>query len=236
LQVDFTDPEVNNLLASYQTLVVSLEPEGSALLGPSQVLFTGSILPETATLIRLADDVNRGEQIQAELLGLLQRQVGHFFSHAGFALDAFAGENLSLGKTHSEHTLNILDGSEGEFYGDYDGNGRADNPGDNVGLLPYLLLLEATARGAAAAELERGGTGELGQSIADRAATLADQLLDARDTLRQILLADTTADIRQFGLDTQLQAARDLRDQIDQLAADANSLDLTLQLQIAQSP
>ena len=236
LQVDFTDPGAGNLMASYQTLVVSLEPEGSALLGPSQVLFTGSISPEAADLFGLADEVNRGEQIQAGLLGLMQRQVGHFFSHAGFALDAFAGENLSLGKTHSEHTLNILDGSGGEFYGDYDGNGRADNPGDNVGLLPYLRLLEATARGAAAAELERGGTGELGQSIADRAAALADQLLDARDTLRQILLADTTADIRQFGLDTQLQAARELRGQIDQLAADAGGLDLTIQLQIAQSP
>jgi len=236
LQVDFTDPEVPNLLASYETLVVSLEAEGSALVGPSQVLFTGTIATETADLIRLADDVNRGNQIQAELLGLLEKQLGHFFSHAGFALDAFASDNLSLGKTHSEHTLNILDGREGEFYDDYDGNGRADNPGDDVGLLPYLRLLEATARGAAAAELERGGSGETGQSIADSAAALADQLLDARDTLRQILLADTTADIRQFGFDTQLQAARELRDQIDRLAADARGLDLTLQLQIARSP
>jgi len=184
----------------------------------------------------LADDVNRGEQIQAGLLGLMQRQVGHFFSHAGFALDAFAGENLSLGKTHSEHTLNILDGREGEFYDDYDGNGRADNPGDDVGLLPYLRLLETTALGSAAAELERGGTGELGQAIADRAAALADLLLDARDTLHQILLADTTADIRQFGLETQLQAARELRDQIDQLAADAGGMDLPLQLPMARSP
>jgi len=91
LQVDFTDPRVGNLLASYQTLVVSLEPEGSPLLGPSQVLFTGSISAETAALIGLADEVNRGEQIQAGLLGLMQRQVGHFFSHAGFALDAFGG-------------------------------------------------------------------------------------------------------------------------------------------------
>jgi serine/threonine-protein kinase len=236
LQVDFSDPEVQNLLATYQTLVVSLEPEGSALVGPSQVLFTGGISPETAALIRLADDVNRGKQIQAELLGLLERQVGFFFSHAGFALDAFAGDDLNLGKSHSEHSLNILDGREGELYDDYDGNGRADNPGDDVGLLPYIRLLEAAARGAAAAELERGGTGELGQSIADRAATLTDQLLDARDTLRQILLADATAEIRQSGLDTQLEAARELRVQIDQLAADARGLDLTLQLQIARSP
>jgi len=65
---------------------------------------------------------------------------------------------------------------------------------------------------------------------------LADLLLDARDTLRQILLADTTADIRQFGLDSQLQAARALREPIDQLAADAGGLDLTLQLQVARSP
>jgi len=84
--------------------------------------------------------------------------------------------------------------------------------------------------------MERGGTGELGQTIADRAAALADQLLDARDTLRQILLADTAADIRQFGLETQLLAARELRGQIDQLAADAGGLDLTLQLQVARSP
>jgi serine/threonine-protein kinase len=228
LHVTYSDPTTHNLLAGYQILVISLEPEGSALLGPGQVLFTGGAAAETASLVRLADEVHRDMTVQAELPGLLERQFGHFFSHAGYALEAFAVDNLIGGKTHSEHCLNILEGKEGELFGDYDGNNRADNPGDDVGAIPYLRLLEAAANGSAAADEARGGSGEEGRAIAARAADLAGQLLDVRDTLRQILLADSVADIRSFGLDAQLQQARALQDQIAQLAADARGLDLVL--------
>jgi serine/threonine-protein kinase len=236
LQIAYTDPALHNLLTRYQTLVVSLEPEGSALLGPGQVLLVGTISAETAALVRLADEVHRDAAIQTELPDLMERQAEHYFSHAGFALDAFAADNFNGMKQHSEHTMNILEGREGELYGDYDGSGRPDNPGDDVGLLPYVRLLQAGASGAAAAEADRGGSGEVAQSIADRAGALIGQLLDARDTVRQILLADSIADIRSFGLDADLRAAQALREQVDQLAGESRSVNLAFSLQVAPPP
>jgi hypothetical protein len=188
--------------------------------------------PEAAGLIRLTDEVHRGVAVQAELPVLMTQQATHYASHAGFALDAIAADNLGGMMLHGEHTMNILVGRSGELYGDYDGSGGPVNPGDDVGLLPYVQLLEAAASGAAEAELERGGSGELARSIADRAGALVDQLLDARETIRQVLLADSIADIRQLGLDGELQAARALREQVDQLAAEARDISLTFSFRI----
>jgi hypothetical protein len=65
---------------------------------------------------------------------------------------------------------------------------------------------------------------------------LIGQLLDARDTVRQILLADSIADIRSFGLDADLRAAQALREQVDQLAGESRSVNLAFSLQIAPPP
>ena len=233
LLVSYSHPKGVNLLALYQTLVISLEPEGSVLVEPSsQVVFSGTVLPDTPSYVRLADDVNRGRPIQVELLSLMKKQIGHFFSHSGFALDAIGSNNLPAVKLHSEHTLNIIDGREGNLFADWDNNGRAENPGDDVGLLPYVRLLEAAAAGSAVAAEQRGGSGELGRTLAARAAEIAIQLANATETARKILLADSTSDIRSFGLDSELQVARGLKDQLAQLAAEAQNLDLVFLIQL----
>ncbi len=226
LIVSFVHPDGVNLLAQYAQFVISLEEEGSLLAQPSTVIFEGSFDSDTTQLVRLADEEKRGDAVLQNLQSWLPLQVDHFTTHSGFALDGIQREDLPYVKTHSEHTLNIVEGRTGELYQDWDGNGSAQNPGDDVGVVPYLALLRAASMGGSRAEILRGGSGQAGNDIANRADEIGDLIADIRETVRQILLVDTIADISAFGLDSDLAIQRDLKALIDQLVADSRSVDL----------
>jgi hypothetical protein len=132
--------------------------------------------------------------------------------------------------------LNILEGKTGESYADWNNNGRPENPGDDVGLLPYVRLLEAAGAGAAISEEQRGGTGEKGRSLAALAAEIADQLLNARETVRRIVLTDTVDEIRSSRLDTELAAALGVKGLIDQALAQAADMQLAFAIELLPAP
>ena len=46
-------------------------------------------------------------------------------------------------RTHSEHVINIIEGTNGPRFADYTGDGRAENPGDGFGALPYARQIAA---------------------------------------------------------------------------------------------
>lgn len=70
-----------------------------------------------ASLLQAADDV----QIHAdELVATVQR------------------DNLATAKRHAEHLINLVEGRTGADYGDADGNGFVEDPGDGTGALTYL--------------------------------------------------------------------------------------------------
>ncbi|HLF36714.1 MAG TPA: serine/threonine-protein kinase, partial [Anaerolineales bacterium] len=236
LQVSFVHPQGANLLADYGTLVISIETEGSVLSEPSSITYRGSVSPDIVGFVRLANEVRSDQRIPTDLVDLFTRQAGHFLSHAGLALGAMGSDNLPDTKTHGEHSLNIIEGESGEFYEDWNGNGRPENPADDVGLLPYVRLLEATGTGAAISEEQRGGSGEPGRALAAQAAEIASLLLEAREILRQIVQVDTSADIRSFGLDTELAAVLSVKDLIDQAAAQAADLELAFAIELFPAP
>jgi len=236
LLVSYTHPEDANLLAEYGTLVISLEAEGSVLSAPSLIAYRGSLSPEIQGFIRLADAVRSDKRIPLDLVDLFSRQAGHFLSHAGLALGAIGSDNLPDTKTHGEHSLNIIEGEAGEFYDDWNGNGRPENPADDVGLLPYVRLLEAAGSGAAIAEEQRGGSGEPGRAIAAQAGEIAIRLIEAREILRQIVQVDTSADIHSFGLDSELAALLSVKDLIDQTVAQAAVEPLAFAIELFPAP
>lgn len=236
LQVNFVHPQDANLLAEYGTLVISLEAEGSVLSEPSSVIFSGSVSPEIEGFVRLAREVRSDRRIPTDLVDLFSRQADHFLSHAGLALGAIGSDNLPDTKTHGEHSLNIIEGEAGEFYDDWNGNGRSENPADDVGLLPYVRLLEAAGAGAAISEEQRGGSGEPGRALSANAAEIARVLLEAREILRQIVQVDTPADIPSFGLDTELAALLSVRGLIDQASAQAGDLQLAFAIELFPAP
>ncbi len=235
LLISYSHPEAQNLLATYTTFVVSLEDEGSVLAAPTTVVFEGSFDPITAQLVQLADEEKGGDLVLANLRSWLPLQVSHFITHSGFALDGIQRSDLPYVKTHSEHSLNIVEGRSGELFRDWDGNGRAENPGDNVGVVPYLALLRAASQGGSQAEIQRGGSGEAGVEIADRASEIEELLFDIRETVRQILLVDAVGDIPAFGLESDLELQRQVKALIDQLVTDAEAIDLAFAIDIFRS-
>ena len=232
LTVSYSAPSGTNLLASYPTFVVSLEGEGSLLVEPSEIVLQGTLNPETISMLRLADEVKRGDPVIQNLSQWLPSQVSHFITHSGFSLDGVARGDLNYVKTHSEHSLNIIEGRDGEYYDDWDGNQRAENPGDDVGLFPYIMLLGISAEGGAKAEILRGGSGEAGNAIAERSDEIGELLFSIRETMRQILLVDTVADIQSFGLDSDLEIQREAIDLVKQLVTDSDQVDLAFAIEI----
>jgi len=235
LLVSFAHPDGANLLADYGQFVISLEEEGGLLTQPSAVVFGASFDPNTMQLVQLADQEKGGDAVLQNLQSWLPRQVDHFVTHSGFALDGIQREDLPYAKTHSEHTLNIVEGRTGELYQDWDGNGSAQNPGDDVGVVPYLALLRAASMGGSRAEILRGGSGQAGSEIADRADEIGDLIFDIRETVRQILLVDTIGDISAFGLDSDLVIQREVKALVDQLVEDSLAVDLAFAFDVFAS-
>jgi plastocyanin len=66
----------------------------------------------------------------------LRDQTEEMLRHAQFLQEAQVEGNLANEKLHAEHLVNLIEGQHGEHYGDLNGNGRVDDPGDGYGVLP----------------------------------------------------------------------------------------------------
>ena len=104
--------------------------------------------------------------------------------HAKLLIDALNGGGLSEAKLHLEHIWNAMVGLHSPDYGDKNGDGRADNPGDTFGVMLYaqrmIGLLDQLAelpgvnehyqQGAAnAAQCVRSVANKLGPEVKNRA-------------------------------------------------------------------
>jgi len=58
--------------------------------------------------------------------------------HAGEMQDALTRGNLTTARRHAEHLINLAEGKQGPDYGDADGDGVVEDPGDGTGALVYL--------------------------------------------------------------------------------------------------
>ena len=99
---------------------------------------------------------------------------------------ADGSQTLDGVRQHAEHVVNILEGSQGPNYGDLDGNGAAEDPGDGVGALTHAADRKHGAFASSQAPDDRQVTGhaELVLSHAERAEQLASL---ARDVALQVL-------------------------------------------------
>ena len=67
------------------------------------------------------------------------RQLGaDLYVHAFEMEDARGRGSLAAVKRHAEHLTNLIEGKTGPHYGDIDGNGHVEDPGDGIGLLARL--------------------------------------------------------------------------------------------------
>lgn len=149
--VDYSDSTDQNLLAGYNRMLISLEPNGDSDPAISeQIVFDGGVALESLLFIRFVVDQFETTPNQVGLLVGAQEQMDVAIYHSGLALEALAAGNLAEAKLHSEHVVNVLEGENGPNYGDWDGDGLAQNPGDGFGVRAYMDWAKQQAELAAA--------------------------------------------------------------------------------------
>lgn len=71
-------------------------------------------------------------------LSQLRQSGADVYVHAVELQDAVQRHNLATAKRHAEHLVNLIEDRNGPHYGDVDGNGVIEDPGDGTGLMPEL--------------------------------------------------------------------------------------------------
>ncbi|HEX6384152.1 MAG TPA: protein kinase [Anaerolineae bacterium] len=138
-----------NLPARFDTALISVETDGSTVLVPSdQIAFRGSLEPA------FVDELGQlflasGEATSKGYFPAAVEQTSLAIQHNDMLMEALTANHLDEAKLHAEHIINILDGENGRFFGDLDGDGQAQNPGDGVGVRTYLTQANAHIETAA---------------------------------------------------------------------------------------
>jgi serine/threonine protein kinase len=227
LMVQFEDPSGANLLSHFEEFVISLEPTSDT--SPetySNSIFSAKVFPETIQRLQLLDDVSGNKPFSSSLLSGLIAQSAHFDNHLNNAVNSINSNSLDGGKSHSEHVINIIEGREGEMYGDWNENGRTENPGDDVGLLPYLLLVQDHVLSYQRINMNPELNPPIESSL-QNLEILIDSVQDSRKTALQIALADSLELIQDLDIVGQLMTFIS-KSEIDQLVESLQAFDLAI--------
>ena len=137
VNLKYNDPASGNLLASYDSVLITAEPlESVPAAASGDVVMSGQLPPKALIHIRhlLVSFDATPKKIGLEVG--LRSQVDVVHQHAEFMRDAQAAGDLATVKLHAEHLVNIIEGAKGADYGDLNKDGKVTNPGDGFGLLP----------------------------------------------------------------------------------------------------
>jgi len=134
--VTYVSPANENLLGAYDRVFVGKGAPAEATAKLGEVVLAGE-LPQQA-LVHVRHVLHSIGITPAQLgfaLGLRQ-ETDELLRHAQFLQEAYDAGDLALEKVHAEHIINIISGAQAEGFGDLNGDGKAQNPGDGYGLLP----------------------------------------------------------------------------------------------------
>ena len=175
-----------NLVNTYSKVVITTEETGArfdAPIGPpvfSHEVPLGAMEHIRHLLTNWPEGADKG------ILTNLREQLQVALFHATLA----KGSNtLKETRQHTEHVVNIIEGPRGPNYGDLDGNGVAEDPGDGVGVLTHAVDRKHGTFASAQAEDDPViiAHAELVVSHGKRAEDLA---LLARDQALQVLATE----------------------------------------------
>jgi len=133
----YTQPAGEALFTAFSQVLVTLE-SGPPAKQPGPIVLagavdTGAITQFRRLLVRWPDS----RYGTASLQGLRQLALNARFQAAVLREAAVNGDLPGM-RRKAEHLVNLVEGSRGGSFGDLDGNGRAEDPGDGVGLIPYI--------------------------------------------------------------------------------------------------
>ena len=127
--------------------------------------------------------------------------------HSRLSQSSAASGNLAGAKQHAEHVINIIEGSSGTNFGDRDGNGQTQNPGDGFGVLTYA---SNAAKHAAFAMSATGADAEVllhGKHVVDTSNNVVTWSGMARDKAMAVIAASSASDAKTL-LDEAVKYAR----------------------------
>lgn len=122
------------LLASFDSLLITIESDDAELSVPSDtVAFRGGL--DAAS----RDTVRAWLFEEGGIVPLAIEQTLLAIQHSNLMQEALDADDLTEARRHAEHAVNILNGENGAVFGDLDGDGLTQNPGDGVGVSGYLV-------------------------------------------------------------------------------------------------
>ncbi|HEX9797221.1 MAG TPA: protein kinase [Anaerolineales bacterium] len=227
-QLTFSYQGEGVLAAQAGQLLFSLEPDPDPNPDAAgDVVFQGAFDPEVAADLQLLFDVAGQTPLAQAVPQGLSRQVVHFDSHLNLILSSIDGGSLPSAKLHAEHVINISDGRDGLDYGDWNGDGRTENPGDDVGLVPYLRLLRTMLESSPASDPDQ----------AEELISQLDELLaianDTLDLATRVAAADGVAEVQPLRADLD---SHHLGERVEAFLAQIEPIDLVLAVPIFLAP
>ena len=190
LDASYVSPSHQNLLGVYDRVYISQVPEAAADSEVANVVLAGGLPPEPLMHLRHNLFSYQSTPSQIGYLTGLRREVAEVLVHAQRLAKSLDDSNLASAQSHAEHVVNVIEGQFGPHYGDLNGDGKVQNPGDGFGLLKngaqegYIEgvlhhVLVAAAAPDAPETLRRGADGVklLGTAIEEHAAQIRDLAL-----------------------------------------------------------
>ena len=136
--LEWNAPNSENLLGRYSRFQITLEQSAAKAKPAGKVVFSGALEGKALTNARQVLVRNSGQPATplntAFALGL-ESQASMAAQHVQNAVNADAIGARDEMRVHLEHIVNILEGARGPRFGDHDGSGRAEDPGDGFGVL-----------------------------------------------------------------------------------------------------
>jgi plastocyanin len=156
--LEFTAVAGENLLDRFSRIIVTQEPAGSSPAQPSgPALFESALPAQVLPAIRQLLVAGPGAPGQVGYAAQLRAQTDELLRHAQFIAQARTSGDTAAIARHAEHVFNLVSGSRDAQFGDRNGDGHAQNPGDGFGLLPngeqagYIQAAQASASAASQA-------------------------------------------------------------------------------------
>jgi plastocyanin/uncharacterized membrane protein YozB (DUF420 family) len=200
--LDFVAPNGTNLAARFNRLLITQEPTGSIPSSPSgPIVFEGVLPPQAFQYLNQLLANGPGLPTQQGYATGLRVQTDELLRHARFVADAQAAGDLAGARRHAEHVYNLIAGSLDLQFGDLNGDGRAQNPGDGFGLLAngnQIGYIQGTIDAATAAQSAPDATDAVkahSEHVLICAQNMQGWATEARDLARQITQARDTAAI-----------------------------------------
>ncbi len=175
-----------DLIASYDKLVITAEPVPDDDPAPSDVIAFSASVPKAAMqyIRELLSSASEGDSMG--YLGQLRAQT---MIAADDARQAAVAQNIAQIKMHAEAMVNAIEGMGGDNYGDHDGDGATADNGDGVGLLAHSANRDRALYAAVGAQ-DVSTVLDNAAAVHAYGAYVDEALMGARDAGLEVLAAE----------------------------------------------